>query len=323
MSTDPYSIPREIWRGFVDGGGLERAEPLRYHRALTTVPLDPATAQEEVDTQRQRFRRLIAELFPLDRVEEFIATHLEAGSYPHLQAFHFDAGLMQPLAYLLAHETEPVQASFDLEAERSGPYGKPRIDASECRYAVHLLQLRPALALAIMFFRGFLEIWAHALGEASRGSLNAEQAPGFNFFFTSWSQNSLVTVLYPSIALHLRPRIELGGKRTEEPAFTRPLMIEVMSWLTSRSFFARQAKVKWHGHGAKWSCAAMGMLNQALGKRGWLNIIFDKVVEDRPIPIMSSYLEQVAMRGKRLAAFADGAGPSLSGRGLTPSYVRS
>src|SRR5690606_6209045 len=143
MATDPYAIPREGWRGFVEGGGLDRVEPMRYFRPLTTVRLDPATAQEEVDSQRQRFRRLIVELFPLDRVETFIATHLAAGTYPHLQAFHFNAGLLQPFENALAHETEPVRAPFDLESERSGPYGKPRLDASEYLYAVQLLQLRP------------------------------------------------------------------------------------------------------------------------------------------------------------------------------------
>jgi len=205
-----------------------------------------------------------------------------------------------------------VQAPFDLEAERLGRYGKARLDASEYRYAVQLLQLRPGLALATMFLRGFLEMWAHALGEASRSSLNGEQAPSFGFFFTSWNQGSLVTILYPSIALHLRPRIELGGKRIDEPAFTRPLMSEVMSWLTAKGFFARQATVEWHGYEARLSCAAAGMLNQALGKRGWLNTIFDKVVEDQRKPLMSTYLEQVVVRGNQLVAFAEQARASGS-----------
>jgi hypothetical protein len=305
MATDLHAIPREVWRGFVDGGGLDRVEPMRYFRALTTVRLDPATAQEEVDNQRQRFKRLIVELFPLDRVEAFIAAHLEASTYPHLQALHFDGALMQPLQTALAREAEPVQAPFDLEAERMGQYGKARFDASEYSYAVQLLQLRPGLALATMFLRGFLEMWAHALAEASRSSLSAEQAPSFGFFFTSWNQGSLTTVLYPSIALHLRPRIDLGGSRIDEPAFTRALMSDVMSWLTVKGFFARQATVEWHGYDAKMSCAANGMLNQALGKRGWLNTIFDKVVEHQRIPLMSTYLEQVVVRGNRLAAFAE------------------
>lgn len=306
MATDLHAIPREVWRGFVDGGGLERVEPLRYHRALTTVRLDPATGQTEADDQRQRFKRLIAELFPLDRVEAFIATHLEAKTYPHLQELHFNGVLMQPLENALARETEPLQAPFDLEAERLGPYGKPRLDASEYRYTVQLLQLRPGLALATMFLYGFLGMWGHALGEeASRCSLNPEQAPSFKFFFTSWNQGSLVTVLYPSIALHLRPRLELGGKRIDEPAFTRPLMSEVMTWLTVKGFFTRQATAEWYGYDAKLSCAATGMLNQALGKRGWLNTIFDKMVEDQRLPLMSAYLEQIVVRGNQLAAFAE------------------
>lgn len=312
MPTDLHAIPREVWRGFVSGGGLDRVEPLRYYRALTTVRLDPATAQEEVDNQRRRFSRLIVELFPLDRVEAFIATHLEAGTYPHLQAMHFDAGLMQPLENALAREGEPVEAPFDLEAERIGRYGKGRLDASEYGYAVQLLQLRPGLALATMFLRGFLEMWGHALGEASGSSLNAEQAPGFRFFFTSWNQGSMVTVLYPSIGLHLRPRIELGGQRIDEPAFTRPLMSEVMSWVTAKGFLGRQATVEWQGYEARLSCAATGMLNQALGKRGWLNTIFDKVVEHQRIPAMAAYLEQVVVRGNRLAAFAERARASGS-----------
>jgi hypothetical protein len=306
MATDLHAIPREVWRGFVNGGGPDRIELMRHFRPLLTVRLDPATAQKEADNQRHRFKQLIIELFPLDRVEAFITTHLETATYPRLEAFDFDAGLMQPLENALAREAEPVQAPFDLEAQRMGGYGKPRLDASEYRYAVQLLQLRPALALAIMFLRGFLVIWARALErEASRGSLNAEQDPSFKFFFTSWYQSPLVTILYPSIALHLRPRIELGGKRIDEPAFTRPLMSEVMSWLTVTGFFARQATVEWHGYEAKLSCAATGMLNQALGKRGWLNTIFDKVVEGQRIPLMSTYLEQVVVRGNRLAACAE------------------
>ena len=301
MATDLHAIPREVWRGFVDGGGLDRVELLRYSRPLTTVRLDPATAQEETDNQRQRFKQLIVDLFPLDRVEAFIATNLTAGTYPVLQAFDFDAGLMQLLEKALAHKDEPLPAPFDLEAERMGQYGKPRLDVSEYRYAVQLLQLRPGLALSIMFLRGFLVVWARALGEASRGSLNAEQAPSFRFFFDSWNQGSLVTILYPSIALHLRPRIELGGQRIDEPAFTRPLMNEVMSWLTTKGFFARHATSEWHGYDAKMSCAATGMMHQALGKRGWLNTVFDKVVEDQRIPQMSTYLEQVVVRGNRLA----------------------
>jgi hypothetical protein len=305
MATDLHAIPREVWRGFVDGGGLDRVELLRYSRPLTTVRLDPATAQVEADDQRQRFKQLIVDLFPLDRVEAFIATLLETSTYPRLQAFDFDAGLTQLLEKPFVHEVEPLQAPFDLEVERMGQYGKPRLDVAEYRYAVQLLQLRPGLALAIMFLRSFFVIWARALAEASRSSLNAEQAPSFKFFFDSWNQGSLITILYPSIALHLRPRIELGGKRIDEPAFTRPLMSEVMSWLTTKGFFARQATVQWHGYDAKMSCAATGMMHQALGKRGWLNTLFDKVVENQRIPDMSTYLEQVVVRGNRLAAFAE------------------
>ena len=306
MATDLHAIPREVWRGFVDGGGLDRVEPLRYFKPLLTVRLDPATAQEEADTQRQRFKRLIVELFPLDRVEAFIATLLEAGMYPRLQASDLDAGLMQPLEKMLVHEAAPLPAPFDLEADRMGPYNKPRLDASEYYYAVQLLQLRPGLALATLFLRGFLVLWARALGwEASRSSLNAEQEPSFIFFFNSWYQAPLISILYPSIGLHLRPRIELSGKRIDEPTFTRPLMSGVMSWLTAKGFFAQESKVEWCGYQAKLSCSATAMLHQALGKRGWLNTIFDKMVQDQHIPLMSTYLEQVVERGNQLAAFAE------------------
>jgi hypothetical protein len=319
MATDLHAIPREVWRGFVDGGGLERVEPLRYHRALTSVRLDPATAQAEADTQRQTFKRLIAELFPLERVEAFIAAHLHAHTYPHLQALHFDGSLMKPLGNALTREVEPLPAPFDLEAERPGPYGKPRLDSAEYRYAIQLLQLRPGLALATLFLYGFFGMWGHALAEVSRGSLNPEQARSYGFFFSSWNQGSLVSVLYPSIALHLRPRIELGAKRIEEPAFTRPLMIEVVSWLTTRGFFARQTSVEGYGYEAKLSCAATGMLHNALGKRGWLNTIFDKLVEDQRLPLMSTYLEQVVARGNVLADFAErmpASGPAVSSSSL-------
>jgi hypothetical protein len=322
MATDFHAIPREVWRGFMDGGGLDRVELLRYFRPLLTIRLDPATAQEEADNQRQRFKRLIVELFPLDRVEAFIATLLEAGMYSRLQASDFDAGLMQSLQKMLVHEVEPVPAPFDLEAERMGPYGKARLDASEYRYAVRLLQLRPGLALATLFLRGFLVLWARALQwEASRSSLNAEQSPSFEFFLSSWYQAPLISIVYPSIALHLRPRIELGGKRIDEPAFTRPLMSEVMSWLTGKGFFAQEAKVEQCGYQAKLSCSATGMLHQALGKRGWLNTIFDKVVEDQRVPLMSTYLEQIVLRGDRLAAFAERA--QTSGSADSSSSLRA
>jgi len=306
MATDLNAIPRDVWRSFVDGGGLDSVELLRHFRALTTVRLDPATAQEEADQQRQRFKRLIAELFPLDRLEAFIATLLNVGMYPRLRAFDLNAGLVQPFEKALVNEIEPVQAPFDLQAERMGQYGKGRLDASEYRYAVQLLQLRPALALSAMFLRAFLVLWARALAEASRSSLNAEQAPTFGFFFSSWNQGALVTILYPAIALHLRPHIELGGKQIDEPAFTRPLMGEVMTWVAAKGFFGRQTTVAGHGYEAKLTCAAIGMLNQALGKRGWLNTIFDKVVTDQRIPLMSEYLEQIVACGNRLAAFAEG-----------------
>jgi hypothetical protein len=305
MATDLNAIPRDVWRRFVDGGGLDRVELMRYLRPLKTIRLDPVTAQEEANDQRQRFMRLIVELFPLDPFEAFIAAHLKVKTYPSMGTFDLNAGLMRLLENALAREAEPVQAPFDLDAERMGRYGKPRLDASEYRFAVRLLQQRPGLALATLFLRGFFVIWARALKEAGRGSLNAEQAPSFNFFLNSWNQNSLATVLYPSIALHLRPRIELGGKRIDEPGFTRPLMTEVMSWLTAKGFFARQATAAACGYEAKLSCAATGILNQGLGKRGWLNTIFDNVVEDQRIPIMSRYLERVVMRGNRLAAFAE------------------
>ena len=313
MTTDLHAIPRDVWRGFVDRGGLDRVEPLRYFRPLLTVRLDPAMAQEEADNQRQRFKRLILELFPLDRVEAFIATLLNAGMYPRLQAVDLDAGLMQPMEKMLALEAEPVQLPFDLEAERMGPYGKPRLDSSEYGYAVQLLQLRPGLALAALFLRGFLVLWARALGwEAGRSTLNAEQSPSFKFFFSSWYQAPLISILYPSIALHLRPRIELSGKRIDEPAFTRELMSEVMSWLTTKGFFAQETKTEWCGYQAKLSCSATAMLHQALGKRGWLNTIFDKVVEDQRIRLMSTYLEQVVGCGNRVAAFAERARASAS-----------
>jgi len=303
MTADPFAIPREVWRRFVESGGLERVEPMSYHQPLTTIRLDPATAQEEADTQRQRFRRLIFELFPLDRVEAFIAAQLGAGLYPDLRAFHFDVGLMQPLASMLAHEIKAVGAPFDLEAERARQYGKPQFDTAEIRYAVELMQFRPALALALMYLRGFLETWAHALGQAASGySLSAEHTRSFFFFFTHWNQNSFVTALYPAIALHLRPKIEPGAKRIDEPAFTRELMSDVVTWLTAKGFFTRQTAVEWHGYEAKLSCAATGMVNQALGQRGWLNMIFDQVVKDQRLPLMSHYLEQVVVCGKRLAA---------------------
>lgn len=306
MATDLQAIPREVWRGFVQSGGLERVEPLRHARALTTVRLDPATAQEEVDTQRQRFKRLIVELFPLERVEEFIGAHLRVNVYPHMQEIHFDGGLMQPLRNALVREIEPLPAPFDLAAERNGPYGKPRLDATEYRYAVELLRVRPSLALATMFLYGFFGMWGHALKEAaSRSPLPAEHAPSFAFFFTSWNQGSLLSVLYPSIALHLRPHIELGVTRIDEPAFTRTLMGEVMTWLTVKGFFVRQATAEFYGYDAKLSCAATGMMNVALGKRGWLNTIFDKLVQDRHRPLMAAYLEQVVARGDWLAAFAE------------------
>jgi hypothetical protein len=303
MATDLHAIPREVWRSFTEGGGLERVELLSYFKPLTTVRLEPTTAQEDADNQRQRFKQLIGELFPIDRVEAFIAAHLELSMFPRLQAHDLDAGLLQPLGRALAWEVEPLQAPFDLEAQRMGPYGKPRFDGSEHRYAVQLLQLRPGLALSIVFLRAYLVNWARAMEAVSRTSLNAEQAPTFKFFFDSWHQGSLITALYPSIALHLRPRIELGGKRIDEPAFTRALMTEVISWLTTKGFFARHAMAKWHGYDAKMSCAATGMLHQALGKRGWLNTIFDCVVARQQMPAMAAYLEQIIVCGDRLAAF--------------------
>jgi hypothetical protein len=312
MATDLHAIPREIWLRFVDGGGLDRVELLRYFRPLMTVRLDSVTAQEEANHQRQCFQRLIVELFPLDRIEAFIATHLEAGAYPSMGTFDLKAGLMRLLENALAREAEPVQTPFDLEAERAGQYGKPGFDVSEYRYAVQLLQLRPGLALATLFLRGFLVNWANALAEVSRSSLNAAQAPSFSFFLSNWNQSSLVTVLYPAIALHLRPRIELGGKQIAEPAFARPLMSEVMSWLTAKGYFARQTTVEMCGYEARLSCAAAGILNQALGKRGWLNTIFDRVVEDQRIPFISRNLERVSVRGNLLADFAGGARASGS-----------
>lgn len=312
MVTDLHAIPREVWRRFVDGGGLDRVEPMRYSRPMKNMRLDPLTAQEEVNVQRQRFKRLIAELFPLDCVEAFIDAHLDAKTYPGIGTLELNAGLMRPLEKALVNEAEPVSAPFDLEAERMGRFGKPRLDATEYRYAVQLLQLRPALALAILFLRGYFVIWARALGDASRGSLNAEQAPSFGFFFNSWNQGSLITTLYPSIALHLRPRIELEGKRIDEPAFTRELMSEVLAWLTAKGFFARQATRGTFGYEAKLSCAATAIMNHALGKRGWLNTVFDNVVEDQHVPLMSKYLERVVGRGNRLAASANLARASAS-----------
>jgi hypothetical protein len=285
---------------------------LRYLRPLTTIRLDPATAQEDVDHQRQRFKRLIVELFPLDGVEAFIAAILEARTYPSLGAFDLNAGLKWPLQSALASESEPVQAPFDLEAERMGPHGKPRFDAAEFRYAVALLRLRPGLALAILFLRRFLVFWAHALRAASRGSLNAEEAPTFNFFLNSWNQVSLVKVLYPSIALHLRPRIELRRKQIDEPAFSRPLMSDVMAWLTVKGFFAREATVESYGYDARLTCAAAGIMNHTLGKRGWLNMIFDTVVEHQRTPLISKYLDRIVVRGNRLAAYADWTQASVS-----------
>jgi hypothetical protein len=303
QGADLHAIPREVWRRFVDDGGFDRIELMRYFRPLTSIRLDPITAQEEADDQRQRFKRLIVELFPLDRVEEFIAMHLEAGVYPSIGSFDLNAGLTRLLENELAREAEPFHVPFDLEADRMGPYGKPRFDASEYRYAVQLLQSRPGLALAILFLRGFLVIWAHVLGDACRGSLNAEQAPSFGFFLNNWNQGSLITALYPSIALHLRPRIDLDRKQIEEPVFTRELMSDVMSWLTAKGFFAHRTMVETCGYEARLSCAATGFMNQVLGKRGWLNMIFDQVVEDQRVPLMSKYLDRVVRRGNRLTAF--------------------
>jgi len=79
--------------------------------------------------------------------------------FPRLQAHDLDAGLLQLLEKALTWEVEPLPAPFDLEAERMGPYGKPRFDGSEYRYAIQLLLLRPGLALAIVFLRGYFVNW--------------------------------------------------------------------------------------------------------------------------------------------------------------------
>jgi hypothetical protein len=111
-----------------------------------------------------------------------------------------------------------VQPSFDLEAERFGQYsdlGSTR----RVRHAVQL-QLRPGLALAILFLRGFL-VWARALEwEASRGSRTPSRRPASGSS-SSWYQSPLISMLYRRSRC-ARPRIELGGKRIDEPAFTRP-----------------------------------------------------------------------------------------------------
>ena len=53
-----------------------------------------------------------------------------------------------------------------------------------------------------------------------------------------------------------------------------------VSWLTAKDFFALEAKAEWCGYQARLSCSATAMLHQALVKLGWLNTIFDKVVEE-------------------------------------------
>jgi len=304
MSKDVHAIPQEVWCRFEASGGPDRVEPMRFLQPLTTVRLEQATAQQEADAQRHRFKRLIDELFLLDPVEAFIATNLEARAYPNIGSFDFSTGLMRPLEHALTREAKPVPVPFDLDVERMESTGKPRFDASEYRYAVELLKLRPALALAILFLRGYLVIWARALGDASRDSLTASQAPSFRFFMNAWGQSTLITGLYPAIALHLKPLIGLDAKRIDEPAFTRELMSDVMAWLTAKHFFTHHTTVESCGYDARLACAATGFMNQSLGRRGWLNMIFDKVVEDQRLPQMSKCLERVVARGNRLAAFA-------------------
>ena len=82
-------------------------------------------------------------------------------------------------------------------------------------------------------------------------------------------------------------------------------MSEVMAWLTVKGFFARHATVVSYGYDARLTCAATGIMNHALARRGWLNTIFDQVVEDQRTPLMSKYLDRVVVRGNRLAAYAN------------------
>jgi hypothetical protein len=58
------------------------------------------------------------------------------------------------------------------------------------------------------------------------------------------------------------------------------------------------------------------MMNQVLGRRGWLNTIFDKVVEHQHLPRMSAYLDEVVMRGNRLTAFIHASRSAASSRSL-------
>ena len=301
MSVEAISrIPVEVWHDVFQRLG-DKLQPLDHTKPLKQVRLDPSTAQQVVDRQRHRFKLLIRELFPFDRVEAFLTNRLNQSNFPALTPYDMREKFIHAVRELLATRRTQTFEPFDLQFDRSELEGSAAFAFKELDFAIRLLEKRPAIILSILFLRKFLVEYAFFIKQEAKKTVgNPELLKTIEYFCDSWNQNTYIKAVYPAFAIHVHAGETTEDNGNAEPLLDRELSKSVMDWLIHNGRFLGTASIKAHGYSAKLSCAATGFVSFGIGKKGWLNLIYDAVLRDCEDSLMIADLERVRNCGRHL-----------------------
>jgi hypothetical protein len=296
-------IPRRVWRRFVDSGGLVHMEPLEFLAPIKSVRLDMEEPQLAVDRQRNRYKRLISELFPVAEVEEFIVDRMARGNFPMISPYDMNEKFSHVLQQMISEHRRLSLEPFDVLTNRKDIKGRSGLfHKDEIYFAAQLVGARPAIILSVLFLRKFLVEFALLLQTAGKGDSTSGWNESLDFFVASWNQNTFISMLYPAVTLHMKPRIDLSRVSVDEPEFTTSLTSQIINWMVINGAFSSHANKMQHGHSSRMSCAATGFLVEGIGKRGWLNKVFEKTVEYQDDAVMIHDLKRIQKHAALLAS---------------------
>ena len=292
---DLATIPKQVWEQFVENGGLDAFETLDFLAPIKNDPLDAENAQQIVDQQRHRFKRLITNLFPAGEVERFILERIAHGNLPLITPYDMNQKFSHVFRDMISAKSEgnPVEA-FDLEADRTTTrYAHGLYNKKEDLFSIRMLKLRPAVALSILFFRKYLVEFGVLLNRIAQQTLPEHWQGTIKFFTDSWNQNTFIRVLYPAICLHLYHQIDQSIESVECPELNQDLARDTCNWMVINNGFKGKANRQQHGHDSNMNCAATGFLVDGIGKRGWLTAVFDEVIKQRNDQLMVTDLKRI------------------------------
>ncbi len=298
IKNNAEEIPRAVARRFVESDLPTGLEPMAYVTPMLKVELSANSAQSEINLQRNRFKTLITTLLPMDEITEYLRIRLEHHSFPFLTQRDFAEQFARVLRNYDARKVSPKIPSFDLQADRRHLPNSGFFDVLEWQFVRQLVKYRPAIALSVVMLRKYFVEYTFFLREEIKDQLPAEWQQPFVFFCQSWYQNSYVHSLYPSIAMHMQPLIDLNDQvQFAEAVVTPQLFSETMAWMNLQGLFRTTTNRIPGGFGIDISCAAAGLLTESIGKRQSLHAVYGQIVDRQDDPMMHRALLEISSRG--------------------------